>query len=109
MEFSYRDNEKFGDTSVAATDQVKNWDAPETGIRPRPASKMAYYYVRAIERFSRERFRLVFVASLIIFVASSWLATRIRLESEVLNLIPHGDRQVDTFREALHEFGSIDY
>jgi hypothetical protein len=28
---------------------------------------------------------------------------------DVLNLIPRGNRQVDTFREALHEFGSIDY
>ena len=26
-----------------------------------------------------------------------------------MNLIPRGNRQVDTFREALHEFGSIDY
>ena len=62
-----------------------------------------------IERFSRERWGLVFGASLLLFVLASWLATRIKLESDVLNLIPHGDRQVDTFREALHEFGSIDY
>src|SRR5262249_33922289 len=54
MEFSYRDSDKFDDTSVAPTDQVKNWSSPETGIRPRPAGKMAYYYVRAVERFSRE-------------------------------------------------------
>jgi len=62
-----------------------------------------------IERFSRERWGLVFIASVLIFVAASWLATRIKLESDVLNLIPKGRRQVDTFREALHEFGSIDY
>src|SRR5262245_14089246 len=62
-----------------------------------------------IERFSRERWGLVFAASVLLFVLSTWLATRIKLESDVLNLIPHGDRQVDTFREALHEFGSIDY
>jgi len=54
LEFTYRDNEKFADTSVAPTDQVKNWSAPETGIRPRPAGKAAYYYVRAIQRFSRD-------------------------------------------------------
>ena len=62
-----------------------------------------------IERFSRERFRLVFWGSLILFVASTWLGSRIKIESDVLNLIPRGNRQVDTFREALHEFGSIDY
>jgi uncharacterized protein len=62
-----------------------------------------------IERFSRERWKLVFAASLILFAAASWLGSRIKIESDVLNLIPRGDRQVDTFREALHEFGSIDY
>jgi uncharacterized protein len=65
--------------------------------------------LRRIERFSRERWRLVFVSALVIFMVASWLGSRIKLESDVLNLIPHGNRQVDTFREALHEFGSIDY
>jgi hypothetical protein len=54
MDFSYRDTDKFADTSMAPTDEVKNWSAPETGIRPRPSGKTAYYYVRVIERFSRE-------------------------------------------------------
>lgn len=54
VEFSYRDNEKFSDTSMAPTSQIKNWDAPETGIRPRPREKAAYYYVRVIQRYSRE-------------------------------------------------------
>src|SRR5262245_29575547 len=62
-----------------------------------------------IERFSRERWLLVFVCSLVLFAGSSWTASRIKIESDVLNLIPRGNRQVDTFREALHEFGSIDY
>ena len=54
IEFTYRDNEKFSDTSMAPTSQIKNWEAPETGIRPRPAAKAAYYYVRVIQRYSRE-------------------------------------------------------
>jgi uncharacterized protein len=62
-----------------------------------------------IERFSRERWRLVFLAAFLIFAGATWLGSRIKLESDVLNLIPRGNRQVDTFREALHEFGSIDY
>ena len=62
-----------------------------------------------VERFSRERWKLVFFCSLILFAASTWIASRIKIESDVLNLIPRGNRQVDTFREALHEFGSIDY
>jgi predicted RND superfamily exporter protein len=62
-----------------------------------------------IERFSRERWKAVFAGSLIVFLVSSWLGSRIKIESDVLNLIPKGNRQVDTFRDALHEFGSIDY
>ena len=54
IEFSYRDNEKFDDTSMAPTSEIRNWDAPETGIRPRPAGKTAYYYVRVTQRFSRD-------------------------------------------------------
>jgi len=63
----------------------------------------------SIERFSRERWKLVFVASTIVFAVATWLGTRIRLESDVLNLIPQGNKKVDVFRSALHEFGSIDY
>ena len=62
-----------------------------------------------IERFSRERWGLVFAGALVLFVLSTWLGSRIKIESDVLNLIPHGNRQVDTFRDALRAFGSIDY
>jgi predicted RND superfamily exporter protein len=62
-----------------------------------------------IERFSREHFKLVIWSSLILFAASTWIGSRIKIESDVLNLVPRGNRQVDMFREALHEFGSIDY
>src|SRR5262245_33392533 len=62
-----------------------------------------------IEKFSRERWGVVLGASLVVFALCTWIGTRIRLESDVLSLIPRGNRQVDTFREALHEFGSIDY
>jgi hypothetical protein len=62
-----------------------------------------------IERFSRLRFKLVFAGALILFAASLGIGSRIKIESDVLNLIPRGDRSVDTFREALKEFGSIDY
>ena len=62
-----------------------------------------------IEKFSRERWGVVLGVALVLFVVCAWIGTRVRLESDVLSLIPRGNRQVDTFREALHEFGSIDY
>jgi len=62
-----------------------------------------------IEKFSRERWGVVLGISLVVFLVCAWIGTRVKLESDVLSLIPRGNRQVDTFREALHEFGSIDY
>jgi predicted RND superfamily exporter protein len=62
-----------------------------------------------VERFSRNRYRLVFLLSALALVGASWLGSHLALESDVLQLIPHGNRKVDTFREALKDFGSIDY
>jgi hypothetical protein len=62
-----------------------------------------------IERFSRERWKPRLRRLVDPVPASIWIGSRIKIESDVLNLIPRGNRQVDTFREALHEFGSIDY
>jgi hypothetical protein len=53
-EFSFRDNNTFADTRMASTQEIQNWDAPETGIRPRLQGQWAYYYVRVIQRFSSE-------------------------------------------------------
>lgn len=54
MDLAYRDNEGFDDTSMTATQEIQNWAAPESGIRPRPAGKTAYYYIRVTQRFSPE-------------------------------------------------------
>lgn len=62
-----------------------------------------------IEAFSRRRWRAVLLGALVLFLVSSWLGSKIHLESDVLKLIPEGNRKVDTFRQALRDFGSIDY
>lgn len=74
---------------------------------PRPRGKQRL--LLAVEAFSRRRWGVVLAVSAVVFALSSWLGARIRLESDVLNLIPRGNRQVDTFRQALADFGSIDY
>jgi len=63
----------------------------------------------AIESLSRRRWGVVLGVSAAVFVVATWLGSRVRLESDVLKLIPRGNRQVDTFRQALADFGSIDY
>ncbi len=79
-----------------------------TPPRPPRASHQQRLLLR-VEAFSRRRYGLVLLASLGILAGASWLGSNIRLESDVLKLIPEGNRQVDTFRSALRDFGSIDY
>jgi predicted RND superfamily exporter protein len=62
-----------------------------------------------IERFSRQRYRFVFLMALLAIVAGTWLGSRLELESDVLELIPKGNPKVDVFRDAIRVFGSIDY
>ena len=62
-----------------------------------------------IERFSRERYRLVFLVAVVVLVGASFLGSRLKLQSDVLELIPLGNPKVDTFREAVRDFGTIDY
>ncbi|MBI4917465.1 MAG: MMPL family transporter [Acidobacteria bacterium] len=76
---------------------------------PDPQSGHKQRLLLAIESLSRRRWGVVLAMFAAIFVLSTWLGSRIRLESDVLRLIPHGNRQVDTFRQALADFGSIDY
>jgi predicted RND superfamily exporter protein len=63
----------------------------------------------AIERFSRSHYRLVFLMALLALIGGTWLGSKIELESNVLALIPEGNRQVDTLKIALEDFGSIDF
>ena len=48
------------------------------------------------------------VAGAIVLVAGL-LATRLRLDPDVLNLIPRGNREVNEFRELLRETGTLDF
>ena len=62
-----------------------------------------------IESVARNHYRVVFLAALLAVLAAGWLGSKLELESDILRLMPDGNPQVDTFREALHDFGSIDY
>jgi uncharacterized protein len=76
-------------------------DAPRLGGKRR--------ILLALERFSRNHYRIVFAAAAVALVLGAWLGSALDLESNILALIPAGNPQVDTFRTALEEFGSIDY
>jgi predicted RND superfamily exporter protein len=62
-----------------------------------------------VERFSRRHYVVVFLLAALAIVLGGWLGSRLHIESNLLALIPAGNRQVDTLKEALEDFGSIDY
>lgn len=61
-----------------------------------------------IEEFSRRRYRTVFLAALLLVLLSVFLSTRLSLDGDVMNLVPRTNRTVNTFREALADFGNLD-
>lgn len=63
----------------------------------------------ALERFSRGHYRLVFLIALLVVLLGSWLGSRLSIDSDILGLIPAGNPQVDSFKEAVADFGSISY
>ncbi|HEV8121969.1 MAG TPA: MMPL family transporter, partial [Candidatus Polarisedimenticolia bacterium] len=62
-----------------------------------------------IEDLSRRHYRAVFLVTLLLVVVSGIVAKRLRLDGDVLNLVPKNNRKVNTFKEALQDFGSLDY
>lgn len=62
-----------------------------------------------IEDFARRRYAVVFAVTALLVLGSVLLGKRLRLDGDILNLVPKGNRVVNTFREALQDFGSLDY
>lgn len=76
---------------------------------PRQRLGRKHRFLLALERFSRRHYLAVFVIFGALAALGVWLGSRLSIESDILALIPRGNKQVDTFREAVDEFGSISY
>jgi predicted RND superfamily exporter protein len=64
---------------------------------------------RFLARFGRRRYPLLFIATAAVAVVSLFLASRLRFDTDVLGLLPREEPIVTDFREALTDFGSLDY
>ena len=62
-----------------------------------------------IEAVARNHYRLVFLSALLLVALSLFLGSRLELDGDILNLVPRDNPVVNSFREALQEFGSLDY
>ncbi len=62
-----------------------------------------------IEEFARRRYRIVFLVAAIVLLGAGLLGSLIDFDTEMLNLVPEGDRVVDAFKTSLDSFGASDY
>ena len=70
---------------------------------------MASTALHRLARFGRRRYRLIFSLTAILVVVSLAGSTRLRFNTQFLDMLPHGSTEIETFRRALDEFGSLDY
>lgn len=59
--------------------------------------------------FARRRYRLVFVASLVLLGLSVWLISRLSFDTDMLNLLPREDPRVQAYIQSLEDFGANTY
>jgi hypothetical protein len=62
-----------------------------------------------IEELARRHYRFVFLVTLLMVALSIYLGSHLSLDGDILNLVPRENRAVNTFRDALKDFGSLDY
>ncbi|MEM7483203.1 MAG: MMPL family transporter [Acidobacteriota bacterium] len=65
--------------------------------------------LRRLGVFARHRYWQIFAVTAVLVVASVYLTSRLRFDTDVLNLLPKNDPVIDIFLETLDSFGSIDY
>ena len=69
---------------------------------------MSIPFLQRLAVVIRRRYRTVFGVTLVLVVLSLAAASRLRFDTDVLNLLPRNAPQVQTLRQALDDFGSID-
>ena len=62
-----------------------------------------------IEEISRRHPGLIFAVTFITVCVAVALGIRIHLDTDILALVPQGDRAVDAFKTSLKDFGGADY
>jgi len=62
-----------------------------------------------IEELARHRYRAIFLIAALVLAGAVLLGSFIDFDTEMLNLVPEGDRVVDAFKTSLESFGASDY
>jgi hypothetical protein len=62
-----------------------------------------------IEDFSRRRWGVVFAVTGLLVAGSLLLATRLKLSSDILGMLPKNNAKISTYVSTIRDFGSLDY
>ena len=62
-----------------------------------------------IEEFARTHYLRVFLVTLLLVLGSLYLGSKLSLDGDVLSLLPRENRRINTFRQALRDYGGLDY
>ena len=68
--------------------------------------------IKGLERlalFVGRKYRLVFIGCIVLLVLAIGSALQLRFDTDVLGLLPQHDPAVETLRETLDDFGSLDF
>ncbi|MEM6456984.1 MAG: MMPL family transporter [Acidobacteriota bacterium] len=64
--------------------------------------------LRGLARLAERRHRTVFAVVALLLVLAALSTARLRLDPDILSLLPAGDPVVETFRDALEAYGGLD-
>ena len=62
-----------------------------------------------IEAFARTHYRVVFTVTVLLVAVSIWIGSHLTLDGDILALLPKNNSPINTFRDALKDFGGLDY
>ena len=65
--------------------------------------------LRSLAHFSYSHYRLVLVLILLSFLLSLLISSRLQIKTDIFELLPQDNEKVNTFREVLRDYGSMDY
>src|SRR5215813_474343 len=62
-----------------------------------------------IEKFSLRRHGAVFAVFAILIAISGYLGSRLKLDTDILSMVPSSNKKIEIFKRSLQDFGSLDY
>ena len=70
---------------------------------------MRFGFLADLARWAARSYRLVFVVTALLLLVAAGCLTRLRLDTDVLNLLPKNEPEIQQFLEGMERFGGADY